>query len=101
MIAEQMARRVSIYRKNSMFCGSELGADARACLLTLVETARANGLDPYSYLEFVLERTRGDGFWGDAALMESLMPWSREAQAACARAAAVREPSHAPVGTAA
>lgn len=84
-----------------MFCGSEVGADARACLLSLVETARANGLDPYSYLEFVLERMRGDGFAGDEALLESLMPWSKEAKAACARAADVPEPPHDPVGAAA
>jgi hypothetical protein len=102
MIAEHMARRVSLYRKNSMICGSPRGARARACMLTIVETARANGLDPYKYIEYVLERMRGDDFWRDEALMRSLLPWSEEVRAACADGSAgTPEPSHEPVGSAA
>ena len=102
MIAEHMARRVSLYRKNSMMCGSPRGAEARACMLTVVETARANGLDPHRYLVFVLERMRGDDFHEDDELMRSLLPWSEEARAACAaEGPQAPEPPCEPVGTAA
>lgn len=102
MVAEHMARRVSLYRKNSMICGSPRGAKARACMLTIVETARANGLDPHKYLLFVLERMRGDDFHEDAELMRSLLPWSEEAKAACAaEGPKAGERPCEPVGTAA
>jgi len=46
-VAENSIRPFSIGRKNWMFAGSPKGADASACVYSLVETSKANGLDPY------------------------------------------------------
>jgi transposase len=46
----------SITGKNWLFAGSPAGAEASAALYSLVETAKANGLEPYRYLRFLFER---------------------------------------------
>jgi transposase len=45
-----------IGRKNWLFSGTSEGADASALLYSLIETAKANKLEPYSYLCFFFER---------------------------------------------
>ncbi len=44
-----------IGRKNWLFSGHPRGADASAAIYSLIETAKANGLEPYSYLRHLLE----------------------------------------------
>jgi transposase len=53
---EQAIRPFVIGRKNWMFAGSPRGADASAALYTLIETAKANGLEPYWYLRRLFEK---------------------------------------------
>ena len=43
-------------RKNWMFADSVRGAQASAVLYSLVETAKANGLEPYAWFRYVLTR---------------------------------------------
>ncbi len=45
-----------IGRKNWLFAKTVNGADASATLYSLVETAKANGLEPYAWLRYVLSR---------------------------------------------
>ena len=54
-----------IGRKNWLFSGSPRGAAASALLYSLIETAKANGREPYWYLRELFEklplaRTRAD-----------------------------------------
>ena len=83
MVAENAIRPVTVGRKGWLFCGSPRGAAAVAGIFSIIETARANGLDPFKYLCFVLENMRGNDFMKDEALMQSLMPWSPLAQEKC------------------
>lgn len=46
----------TIGRKNWLFSATPEGASASANLYSLVETARANGLDPFEYLKNVFEK---------------------------------------------
>ena len=46
-------------RKNWLIAGSERGGRAAAVALSLIETARLNGLEPYAYLKDVLTRLPG------------------------------------------
>ena len=39
-----------------LFAGSPRGAEASATFFTLIETAKANGLEPYSYLRYLFEK---------------------------------------------
>jgi transposase len=54
--AENAIRPFAVGRKNWLFAGSPAGAQASATLYSLVETAKANGLEPYRYLRFLFER---------------------------------------------
>ncbi|MGI9404163.1 MAG: transposase domain-containing protein [Hyphomicrobium sp.] len=42
-----------IGRKNFLFCNSVAGANATANLYSLIETVRANKIEPYRYLRWV------------------------------------------------
>lgn len=54
--AENAIRPFAVGRKNWLFAGSPSGAQSSATLYSLVETAKANGLEPYRYLRFLFER---------------------------------------------
>jgi transposase len=55
-VAENAIRPFVIGRKNWLFSGSPAGASASALIYSLIETAKANGLEPYGYLRFLFER---------------------------------------------
>lgn len=57
--SERAMRPIAISRKNWLFAGSERGGQAAAVALSLVETAKLNGLEPYAYLKDVLSRING------------------------------------------
>lgn len=52
-IAEREIKQVVIGRKNWLFADTPDGALANATMYSLVQTAKANGLDPYAYLRHV------------------------------------------------
>jgi transposase len=53
---ERTMRAIALGRRNSLFAGSCGGAESWAILASLLQTARLNGLDPYTWLNDVLER---------------------------------------------
>ncbi len=53
---ERTMRPIALGRRNSLFAGSCGGAESWAILASLLQTARLNGLDPYTWLNDVLER---------------------------------------------
>ena len=54
-LSENAIRPFTVGRKNWLFCDTTDGADASMMVFSLLETARANGINPYKYLEFLLE----------------------------------------------
>jgi len=55
-LAENAIRPFVVGRKNWLFSGNVTGARASAALYSLIETAKANGLEPYWYLRYIFER---------------------------------------------
>jgi transposase len=53
---ERSMRPIAMGRRNSLFSGSEGGAESWAILASLVSTAKLHDLDPQAYLTDVLER---------------------------------------------
>jgi transposase len=53
---ERSMRPIAMGRRNSLFSGSEGGAESWAILSSLVNTAKLHDLDPQVYLSDVLER---------------------------------------------
>ena len=56
-LAENAIRPFVIGRKNWIFSGTPEGAQASAALYSLIETAKANKLEPYKYLRYLFEKT--------------------------------------------
>lgn len=54
--AENAIRPFALGRRNWLFADTVKGAKASAALYSLVETAKANGLEPYAYLRRLFER---------------------------------------------
>jgi len=52
---ENAIRPFVVGRKNWLFNCTPEGAAASACIYSLIETARANGLEPYWYLKYLFE----------------------------------------------
>ena len=83
--AENAIRPFVVGRKNWLFCKSNDGAVAAADAYSLVETAKANGLDVLKYLNYVLKRVPlADGNLTDE-FIENLMPWNEAVMAECKR----------------
>lgn len=82
-IAETSIKPFTVGRKNWLFCGSPEGAHSSACVYTLVETAKANGLNPYKYLEFLLARLPGSNFGKNPGVLNLMMPWDSLIQQTC------------------
>ena len=55
-LVENAIRPFVVGRKNWLFAGSPDGAKASATFFTLIETAKANGLEPYAYLRHIFEK---------------------------------------------
>jgi transposase len=55
-LVENAIRPFVVGRKNWLFSGHPNGANASAALYSLIETAKANGLEPYAYLRYVFEK---------------------------------------------
>lgn len=55
-LAENAIRPFVVGRKNWIFSGTPQGAQASADLYSLIETAKANGLEPYRYLRYLFEK---------------------------------------------
>jgi transposase len=55
-MAENSIRPFVVGRKNWLFSGTPEGATASATMYSLIETAKANGLEPYWYLRFLFEK---------------------------------------------
>ncbi len=54
-VAENAIRPFVLGRKNWLFAGHPNGAHAVAAFFSLIETAKANGLEPYAYLRCLFE----------------------------------------------
>ena len=52
--AERSIRPIALGRKNWLFAGSDRGGERAAGILSLIESAKLNGLDPEVYLRDVL-----------------------------------------------
>jgi hypothetical protein len=53
---ENRIRPVALGRSNWLFAGSLRGGERAAAVMSLIQSARLNGHDPYAYLKDVLER---------------------------------------------
>ncbi|MEQ8197631.1 MAG: IS66 family transposase [Clostridiaceae bacterium] len=82
-VAENCIRPFTIGRKNWLFSGSPRGAEASATVYSIVETAKANNLDPYKYLQFLFKNLPGVQFEAHPEFLEEFLPWDPFVQQSC------------------
>jgi hypothetical protein len=70
--AERALRPIGIGRKNWLFAGADSGAETLARAMTIIETAKMNGLDPQAYLADVLDRIHDH----KNNRLDELLPWN-------------------------
>ena len=66
--------------ERTMFSASTKGANASAAAFSLIETAKANHLDPYDYIEYLLEIMPNIDFIKNPKRLDDFMPWSDQTQ---------------------
>ena len=81
--AEQAIRPFTIGRKNFVLIESSNGAKASAILYSLVETAKANLVNTYQYLELLLTEIPKHMDDNDMSFLDDLLPWSERVQKDC------------------
>jgi len=72
-IVERGIRPIVLNRKNALFAGHDEGAENWACIASLIETCKLNGIDPQAYLGDVLSKLVN--LW-PAARLDELLPWA-------------------------
>jgi hypothetical protein len=85
-VVERAIRPVTLNRKNALFAGSDGGARHWAIAMTLINTAKLNGVEPMAWLTDVLERIVSGRT--KANNLDSLLPWNWKAPNAVATMAA-------------
>ena len=73
-VVERAIRPVALGRKNALFAGSDGGARHWAMAMTLIQTAKLNGVDPQAWLTDVLQRVVSG--WTKATELDALLPWN-------------------------
>ena len=81
--AERALRPIGIGRKNWLFAGADTGAETIARAMTIIETAKMNGIDPQAYLADVLDRIHDHKI----NRIDELLPWNWSPITAAAEAA--------------
>src|SRR4051794_3076585 len=69
--AERAMRAPVLGRRNYLFCGSDTGGQRAACIYTIIETCKLNGIDPQAYLADVLGRIADHPI----QRIDELLPW--------------------------
>jgi len=72
-LAENAIRPFAVGRRNWLFASSQAGAKASANLYSLIQTAKANGLNPYEYLKQVFKELPNARSIED---IEKCLPWN-------------------------
>jgi hypothetical protein len=73
-VVERAIRPVTLNRKNALFAGSDGGARCWAIVMSLIETAKLNDINPVAWLTDVLERIVSGRT--KAHELHTLLPWN-------------------------
>ena len=92
-LAENAIRPFVVGRKNWLFCDTVKGAESSAIVYTLVETAKANGFEPYAYLLRLLTLLPYLGKSPGKDQLDALMPWNPALRQAIFKQTELSEPT--------
>ena len=73
-VVERAIRPNTLTRKNALFAGNDSGARHWTIAMTLIQTAKLNGVNPMAYLADVLERVVSGRTKRNE--LHTLLPWN-------------------------
>lgn len=76
--SERAIRGFCIGKKNWQMIDTINGAKSSAIIYSIVETAKANNLKPYDYVQYLLEEILKHMDDRDCSFLEDLLPWSEK-----------------------
>lgn len=62
-----------------------MGASASAAVYSIIETAKANGLNVYTYLEYLLLYMPDTDWHNHPEELDVMMPWSENVKTECGK----------------
>ena len=80
---ERVIRPFTTGRKNWLFSASVSGAESSANAYSIIETAKANGLDPYKYLTTIFTYLPSQDLIKNPEIIDEFLPWSKFVQKNC------------------
>ena len=84
--SERAIRGFCIGKKNWQMIDTIHGAKSSAIIYSIVETAKANNLKPFDYVEYLLEEIPKHMDDRDCSFLEDLLPWSEKLPAGIRKA---------------
>ena len=72
--SERLLKAAILHRKNSLHCKTQRGADVGDTFMTVIETCRANGVNPFRYMLAVVKNPEAVG--RDPGCTGKWMPWN-------------------------
>lgn len=82
-LCEATIRPFATARRAWLFADTPKGAKANAILYTLVESARANQLNVFEYLKYLLAEIPNSGFLEHPQILDEYLPWSKSLPEQC------------------
>ena len=73
---ENAIRPIVVGRKNWLFCDTQAGANASVAIFTMLETAKANGLNPEAWLNHILSVLPIRLAQNPDMAIDDLLPWA-------------------------
>lgn len=77
--AERAVKSLVMGRRNWLFSQSFAGVKASGIILSLIETAKRNGLDPEKYLKYLLEKLPNEKDL-ESNTLEAYLPWQKRSK---------------------
>ena len=70
-------------RKNWLFSRSGTGAKSMAIIMSILETAKQNGLDQFKYINYFLDKLSNELSLLDNQRLEAYLLWAENVQLHC------------------
>ena len=80
---ENAIRSIALGRKNWLFSQSSTGAKSMAIIMSILETAKQNGLDQFKYINYLLDKLPNELSLLDTQRLEAYLPWAENVQLHC------------------
>jgi len=71
--SERSIKPFAVGRKNWLFCATTKGAESSANIYSVIETCKANKINPYSYLKYLLDHIHD---YSDSKELVNLLPYN-------------------------